>query len=68
LFFIFSRLYVVESVGVNGLVIFCAEEVVYFFIRGTVDVYVEGVGCYCFFKVIACGEQHEDHDDEEEEG
>ncbi len=67
LFLIFFRLWLNESVEVNGLVMFCPEVVVYLFVCGMVDVYVEGVGYCSFFEEIACDEQHDGQYDEEDQ-
>jgi hypothetical protein len=54
-------------IGLNGFVMSCPEVVVYLFVCGMVDVYVEGVGQCCSFKEIACDQQHDDQEDEEEQ-
>ena len=58
-----------ESVGVNGLVVFCQEELVYLFVIEVLFLRV----CQAFqvcrsFQKITGGHQHYDDDDEQEEG
>jgi hypothetical protein len=77
----FFRLWLIELVGVNGFVMFCYEEFVYFFVADGAEVFVElawveflflrageAIYVHCFFEEIAGGHQHYDDGDEKEEG
>jgi hypothetical protein len=58
-----------EKVGVNGLVVFCQEELVYLFVIEVLFLRAgEAIYIHCSFEEIAGGHQHYDDGDEKEEG